>query len=175
MIACMPKSLKLLFLEDQKDRISRVDFKIIVKNDRQRRKLANVFLKNKEKLTSEEIYYAAMLFHHSANKNDVKKARNLMLLNIKRGELLKKKNKWVEKSKWLFAAATDRILLREGKPQKYGTQFHQKDINSPRELFDYDKNTSDKERVALYVPTLKQTLKNLKMMDREQQQVGKGR
>lgn len=175
MIAYMPKSLKTLFAEDQKDRLSCVDYRILIKNDRERRKLANVFLKNIDKLTSEEIYYAAMFFHHSANKNDVKKARDLMLLNIRRGELLKKKNKWAEKSKWLFAAATDRLLVREGKPQKYGTQFHQKTVDSPRELFKYDKGTTDKERVTLNVPTLKQALKNLKMMNREQQRVGKGR
>ncbi|HBH71294.1 MAG: hypothetical protein UU88_C0013G0010 [Parcubacteria group bacterium GW2011_GWC1_42_11] len=166
----MFKSLKTLFLEDQKDRISCVDFKIIVKNDRERRKLANVFLRNKEELTPEEIYYAAMFFHHSANKKDVKKARDLMLLNIRRSEFLKRKNKWVEKSKWLYAAATDRLLVRDGKPQKYGTQFYQKTIDSPRELFEYDKNTTDKERTSLHVPTLKQTLRNLERMDRKQQQ-----
>lgn len=169
----MPKSLKTLFAEDQKDRLSGADYKVLIKNDRERRRLANIFLKNKDKLTSEEIYCAAMFFHHSANKNDVKKARNLMLLNIKRGELLKKKNKWIEKSKWLFAAATDRLLVSEEKPQKYGTQFHQKTIDSPRELFKYDKNTTDKERTALYVPTLKQTLKNLGKMDKEQQRIKK--
>ena len=94
-----------------------------------------------------------------------------MLLNIKRGELLKKENKWIEKSKWLFAATTDRLLVREGKPQKYGTQFHQKNINSPRELFEYDKTTTDKERKALNVPTLKQTLRNLKKMDQNQRKI----
>lgn len=170
----MPKSLKTLFTEDQKDRTSGVDYKVLVKNDRKRRDLANAFLKSKEKLTPEEIYYAAMFFHHSANKNDVKKARSLAFLNMKRGGLLKKENKWVEKSKWLFAATTDRLLVREGKPQKYGTQFHQESIDSPRELFDYDKNTTDKERAALYVPTLKQTLRNLKKMDKEQQKMKKG-
>lgn len=167
----MLKSLKTLFTEDQNDRTSGVDYKIIIKNDRKRRELANVFLKVKEKLTMEEVYYAAMFFHHSANKNDIRKARGLALLNIKRGELLKKENKWVKKSKWLFAATTDRLLVREGRPQKYGTQFHQKDSNSSRELFDYDKSTTDKERTALYVPTLKQTLKNLKKMDKEQQKM----
>lgn len=170
----MPKSLKTLFAEDQKDRLSGVDYRILIKNDKERRKLANVFLKNKDRLTPEEIYYAAMFFHHSVNKKDVEKARGLMLLNIRRGELLKGKNKWAEKSKWLFAAATDRLLLREGKPQKYGTQFHQKTIDSPRELFEYDKNTTDKERLALCVPTLKQTLKNLKKMDMLQKQLKKG-
>jgi len=157
-------------MEDQKDRTSGIGYKTIIKNDRKRRELANVFLKNKEKLTMEEIYYAAMFFHHSANKNDIRKAKRLVSLNMKRGEFLKKENKWVEKSKWLFAATTDRLLVREGMPQKYGTQFYQKNINSPRELFDYDKSTTDKERVALYVPTLKQTLRNLKKMDKEQQE-----
>ena len=169
------KSLKTLFAEDQKDRISGIDYKIIIKNDRRRKELANIFLKNKEKLTPEEIYYAAIFFHHSTNNNDVRKARGLALLNIKRGELLKKENKWVEKSKWLFAATTDRLLIRERKLQKYGTQFHQKSIDSPRELFDYDKSTTDKERVALFVPTLKQTLRNLKKMDEEQQKIKNGK
>lgn len=171
----MLKSLKTLFAEDQKDRTYGVDYKIIIKNDRKRRELANVFLKIKEKLTMEEVYYAAMFFHHSISKNDIKKARNLALLNIKHGELLKKENKWVEKSKWLFAATTDRLLIREGKPQKYGTQFRQKTADSPRELFDYDKSTTDKERKALFVPTLKQTLRNLKKMDKEQQKMRKGK
>lgn len=163
----MPKSLKTLFAEDQKERLSGVDYKILIRNDRERRKLANVFLKSKDKLTSEEIYYAAMFFHHSANKTDVKKARDLMLLNIRRGELLKRKNKWAEKSKWLFAATTDRLLVRERRPQKYGTQFFQKDQKSPRKLFKYNKKTTDEERIALNVPTLEQLLAELKEMDRK--------
>lgn len=171
----MLKSLKTLFIEDQKDRTSGVDYKIIIKNDRKRRELANVFLKVKEKLTMEEVYYAAMFFHHSANKNDIRKARKIAFFNMERGKLLKKENKWIEKSKWLFAATTDRLLVREGKPQKYGTQFHQKTADLPRELFDYDKNTTDKERIALFVPTLKQTLRNLKKMDKEQQRMKKGK
>ncbi|OIP65716.1 MAG: hypothetical protein CO060_03720 [Candidatus Yonathbacteria bacterium CG_4_9_14_0_2_um_filter_43_16] len=48
---------------------------------------------------------------------------------------------------------------------------HQKNINSPRELFEYDKSTTDKERVALYVPTLKQTLRNLKKMDQDHRKI----
>ncbi len=161
----MVPTLKTLFHEDQKDRTSGVEYKILLKKDKERRKVARLLIKEKEKLTPEEIYYAALLFHHSPHNGDIKKAKNLALLNIKRGESLKKGNRWIEKSKWLVAGTTDRLLVREGKPQKYGTQFFQKSPNSPRKLFAYEKNTTDEERVSLNVPTLKQTLAELKEMD----------
>lgn len=163
----MQPSLKKLFAQDLRDRTSGVDYETLLKNDRERRKITNILIKEKEKLTPEEVYCAAIIFHHSPHKSDLKKAKSLAMLNVKRGKSLKKKNKWIEKSKWLVAGTTDRLLVREGKPQKYGTQFFQKNQNSPRKLFEYDKKTTDEERIVLNVPTLKQALAELKEMDKK--------
>src|SRR5436305_7811932 len=60
-------------------------------------------------------------------------------------------------SRWLAAAALDRWLMYQSKPQKYGTQF----VSDGKRyrLWDLDPATTDDERAANHVPSLQEQLK----------------
>ena len=57
------------------------------------------------------------------------------------------------RARWLYAAATDRKLIREGKKQKYGTQF-QISKNGIATPYPYAKSTTDVERSKFLVPPI---------------------
>ena len=58
-----------------------------------------------------------------------------------------------EKGRWLYAAATDRLCMTQGKRQKFGTQFGRRDGTC--ELLPVQKTTTDAERRAYGVLSLK--------------------
>jgi hypothetical protein len=56
--------------------------------------------------------------------------------------------------KWLSAAAWDRLMMRLGRPQWYGTQFTKSD-GGKWELYRVDESVvSDKDRAELGVPSI---------------------
>ena len=57
-----------------------------------------------------------------------------------------------ERAKWLAAAALDRKLMDEHKPQKYGTQFQMR--GGVWVLWEVDPTVTDAERDAWNVPPL---------------------
>jgi len=139
----MNKKLYQLFIEDQKDRKNLKTG--ITENDSKRKKEVINILNKKPKLTGQDYFYAAMIFHHGQKISDYKKAIKLAKIGAKM------KNK---SAKWLFAAATDRLLLNQGKKQKFGTQF--KEIKGKWILFPIDKNTTDTERAKFNVIPIKE-------------------
>ena len=52
----------------------------------------------------------------------------------------------------LAATAYDRVRMLEGRPQKFGTQFSER--NGQRELWPVDPSTTDSERAKWGLPTL---------------------
>jgi len=70
-------------------------------------------------------------------------ARDLLNLAIKKGA-------GDEDTRWLFAAATDRALMLEGKQQKYGTQFLE-----GKTFWPVDPKTTDEERQAFGIKPLR--------------------
>ncbi len=67
-------------------------------------------------------------------------------------------------SRWLAAAALDRWLMYQGKPQKYGTQFV---ADSTRwRLWDVDPSTTDAEHAANHVPSLQEQLQQVDIYTR---------
>jgi len=66
---------------------------------------------------------------------------------------------------WLAAAAIDRALENMGKAQKYGTQYIPVAMRSEcYALYIVDPRTTDAERAAMKVPTLKQALEQAKTL-----------
>ena len=59
-------------------------------------------------------------------------------------------------TKWLYAATLDRYLLSQGKKQKFGSQFIQKD--DTWELAPLDNSITDEERAKYYVPPISDAL-----------------
>jgi len=154
------KAIKKLFIEDQSDRKNNVqknNWVKISKNDNQRRKaIREIITKNKKNFTAQDYYMAAMIYQHGPSLTDSKKA---ILFARKSMEL------GYKKSKWLYAAAVDRFLMKQGKKQKYGTQFINK--NGKWSLYKIDISTTDKERAKFNVEPLKISLKIAKDLNKE--------
>jgi len=69
-----------------------------------------------------------------------------------------------EKAKWLYAAAQDRLLIKQGKKQKYGTQYKRKD--GIWFLYPVNKSINDRERKKYNVPTLKESFSKLEGLNK---------
>src|ERR671932_1680617 len=104
--------------------------------------------------TGEDCYHAAMLLQHSPHLADYWRAHLLAQRAVQLG---------YPPARWLVAAALDRWLMRQGGPQKYGTQYVP--AGAPRwvwwvwwgrryRLWDVDPATTDEERAAWGVPPL---------------------
>jgi hypothetical protein len=136
------KLIKKLFDEDQNDRISRKilkysdkkRWKIISSRDKKRLEIIKAIVK-KTPLEGIDYFRAGIIAQHSSAPEGIRFAQFLAKESIK---------KRYEKAKWLYAAATDRLLIMKKKPQKYGTQYGK--FENKWKLFPTNKKTTDKER-----------------------------
>lgn len=116
----MLKLLKYIFEQDQKDRREFIDAgndkelgKNMVKRDAKRLQVVSYLFEKGFINKPQEKYYAALIFHHGVEIENSKIAKRLA------------KEAWdggYEPAENLFKAATDRLLIRQGEPQRYGTQ-----------------------------------------------------
>lgn len=157
----MNKKLEQIYKEDQQDRTNPVFFKtpiIFRKRDEKRRWLVDEMIEKKKIKTGRDFYIAAMIFHHGHKIIHAKKA-----IKLAQNSILKRYGK----ARWLFAAATDRLLTKQGKKQKYGTQFFKKSARSKITLLPINKKTTDEERVYFNVPRLIEIKKSLVKLNRK--------
>ena len=120
---------------------------IIEKGDLQRRQQVTAMIKNNELRAPIDFYHAAMIFQHGDKQDDFWQAHILAKESVKRG---------YEQAKWLTAATYDRWLMSQKKPQKYGTQYTWN--GQSYQLYEYDPQTTDQERIDMNVPVLKEQL-----------------
>ncbi len=147
--------LQKLFNEDQSDRKAKIiDWEKVSKRDIARQTKVSAMLDKGLIKTARDYYHAAMIFQHAIEVSGNKLAQRLAKKSADMGE---------ENAKWLYAAATDRILLRQSKKQKYGTQYSQRCIAGQGdkvervfELYPYDETTTDEERKKYNVPVLEE-------------------
>jgi hypothetical protein len=142
-----------LHAEDQADRnlgYEDIDWSVVSERDEKRRSRALELLRLGELHTSEDFRRAALIFQHGATVEDARLALSLA---------------WVaasidpdnDKAKWLTAAAWDRLMMWQGQPQWYGTQFRKEEDGQWR-LYPIDEDAvTDEQRQALKVPTLDET------------------
>ncbi len=144
------KELEKLFKQDQTDRRNKKmleDFEKIIERDLKRRKKADDILKRGEVKTGRDFYIMAMLYQHGSKIGDTKKAIKFAKKGIDLGH---------EDAKWMFAASTDRLLTRQGRRQKFGTQFYNNLKTGEVHILPVNKRTTDKMRKEFNVPTLKE-------------------
>ncbi len=128
-----------------------IDWKKVVPQDAERRKRTMEIMKTGGLRTSEDYYNAALIFQHGDSAEDIKLAYSLATVAV----TLDPDNK---PAKWLTAAAWDRIMMRLGKPQWYGTQSFKPNGSDKWELYTIDeKAVSDEERKAYGVPSVKES------------------
>ncbi|MEM7049550.1 MAG: hypothetical protein AAF604_07825 [Acidobacteriota bacterium] len=100
-----------------------------------------------------------MVFQHGMTVEHFGRARDLAA----------KLNPDLPGAKWLYAAATDRWLIRQQKPQIYGTQFRKQSPDSPWTLEPLDPDAvTDEEREAYDVPPLAEARARVEAMNAEQ-------
>jgi len=116
--------------------------------DQRRRARADQLIDEDVLTAPEDYFHAAHLFQHGDLAGDSWKAHTLALKSAELGH---------EKARWTAAAAYDRWLMYQIRPQKYGTQYVS-DAKRQR-LWDVDPATSDEERADWDVPPLAEQLR----------------
>ncbi|MES2148190.1 MAG: hypothetical protein V4508_00215 [Pseudomonadota bacterium] len=143
--------LRTLKMEDQAARagpMAGVDWAKVTREDAARRDQLAEILRRGEVRTAEDYYNAALVYQHGAQVEEIRMAYSLALVSA----TLDPDN---GKAKWLTAAAWDRILMRQGKPQWYGTQFQCPHASTTCELYVVDETAvTDDDRKRAGVPPL---------------------
>ena len=160
--------IKSLFEEDQNDRIqlrkknysSKKLWTILKKNDERRRNAVNKILSNKKiKLRGIDYFRIGVVFQHGGTTQTTAQAKLFAQKGIALGH---------DKSKWLYAAATDRLLLMQNKKQKFGTQY-QKNAEGQWKLMPVSPSTIDAERKKYNVITLQKARNMAKFLTKREQ------
>ncbi len=152
------KIIRILFEEDQNDRNSKFLKKfsdkerlyLIYKKDKKRIKIIENILKKGPVFRGADFFRIGFIFGHMGSMTYFKKT----IFFAKKGIELNH-----QKSKWLYAAAVDKILVNQKKNQKFGTLF-KKDENGKWDIYPVDKKTTDRERKEFNIISL-QEIKDL--------------
>ena len=111
--------------------------------DQQRRQRISALMVDQDLWEAVDYFHTAQIFQHGDTTEDAWNAYQLALQGTALGE---------PRARWMTAAAYDRWLMYQGKPQKYGTNYvsdgkHQR-------LWEVDPTTTDADRAAWDVPPL---------------------
>jgi len=151
----MHKELKFLFDEDQYECIHQPRdgtpeyFALRQKCKARISKVKEIVKLNKD-LLGDDYFHASIIFMHGDCPDDFWQAYTLFL---------KATDQNYEGAKRFAAAAFDKWLMYQGKPQKFGLQYVPDGIGL--RLWDVDSKTTDKERADWDVPTLEQLNENV--------------
>ncbi len=153
----MNEEIQALFQADQADR--QADRPLppdLTERDRARRETLEGLIAAGALQTTEDYFHAALIFQHGEHLNDYWRARELAIQAAERGS---------RPGRWLAAAAYDRWLMRQGKPQKYGTQYVAS--GGCWMLWELDSATTDEERAAWNVPALAEARRRAEEMTQQ--------
>jgi hypothetical protein len=143
------------FLSDQEERSKEIaDVAAAMRRDAVHRDVVRIAMARRALRTADDYYHAAMILHHGAGSAA---AREL----AKKAVELRPS---FAAARWLYAAATDRALRAEGKPQIFGTQYERVSGRWTLEPFDPGA-VDDAERARWRVRPLAETRKMLEEMN----------
>lgn len=156
----MNQELHDLFVADQTDRndhpaYDTPEYWQLRERDALRRQRVNELLAKGLLTAPDDYFHAALIFQHGDTVQEVWQAHELAQKAAELGSTQSMGG--YKDSRWLAAAALDRWLMYQGKPQKYGTQFVPD--GKRWRLWDLDPTTTDAERTANHVPVLQEQLK----------------
>jgi ketosteroid isomerase-like protein len=140
--------LARLYDEDQGDRAmayDKIDWAQVNPRDEARRKRVDEIIAAGGARAADDYYHAAMVYQHGNKPDEIQRAHDLA---VKAVEL----DPSHDSAKWLAAAAEDRKLMYEYKPQKWGTQY--KKIDGKWVVWPVDPAITDEQRDAWNVPPL---------------------
>jgi hypothetical protein len=141
---------------DRKDHSISGNAGLLTERDTLRRQAVRELIQSNELTTADDFYYASMIFHHGNSIEDSERAMELSKKAIDLGH---------EKAKRMYALCIDRYLIKQGKLQKFGTQYHKRDANSMWEMIPLDPNTTDEERRKYDVESLEQLKEHINKLN----------
>lgn len=155
----MNQELRDLFVADQTERRGDIgpdnpEYRQLRERDAGRRQRVNEIIAEGHLTAPDDYFHAALIFQHGEILEDIWRAHELAQ---KAAEMGATASMGYKDSRWLAAAALDRWLMYQGKPQKYGTQFVPD--GKRWRLWDFDPATTDAERTAHHIPSLQEQLK----------------
>ncbi len=152
----MNKELQSLYEQDQADRfeMQKLTREQIVHRDRIRRQRVEELRECEALQVPEDFFHAAMIFQHGETLEHYWQAYELAKKGAKLGHLACRR---------LTAATYDRWLMRQGKPQMYGTQYILK--GGRWVLYEVEPTTTDAQRAEWNVPLLDQALQRAEEMN----------
>ncbi len=151
----MNQELRELYEQDQAERKGPLSPELM-ERDRKRRQRVEELLDSGSVVSADDYFHAAMVFQHGEKLEDYWKAHELARKAAEQGHTA---------GRWLAAAAYDRWLMNQGKPQKYGTQYTARD-DGPFTLWDVDPTTTDEERAEWNVPPLAEAIRRAEEINR---------
>src|SRR4028118_774119 len=136
----MCSELQDLFRADQDDRMYHPDYgtpeyRLLRERDAERRKRLEAIIASGGLKVPEDYYHAAWILNHGDSSGEIWQAHILAKEAVKLG---------LHRGRWLAAAAYDRWLMYQGRPQKYGTQIVPD--GKQQRVWDVEPATSDVER-----------------------------
>ena len=105
-----------------------------------------------------DAFHAAIILHHGIENEYAVAANDLCKYAVAR---LGDNHKDIRSARWLYAASYDRILVHDGKLQKFGTQFVKNKDGKFELATPIDSATTDEERAWYGIPAIEETLKRL--------------
>lgn len=156
----MQPELRNLFDADRRERqphprVGSPEYVTLRARDAERRQRVSELLAQGSVSTGEDYYHAALIFQHGDAVDEIAQARSCALKAAELGHA---------PARWLAAAALDRWLMYQGKPQKFGTNIVPD--GTRQRVWDVDPSTTDAEREAWDVPPIAE-------MERRAAQVGR--
>jgi len=166
-LASINLEVRELFREDQSDRRppegEEIDWSVVTPRDEARRARVREMIEAQELKAAEDYYHAAMVLQHGSELEDYRLAHEMCLQAVQ----LDPEHTG---ARWLAAAALDRWLVNQDKPQRYGTQFRK--VDGVWELCEVDPAVTDEERAEWNVPSLAEAQARAKRMNAPAGEVG---
>jgi hypothetical protein len=150
------RELQALYEADQRDRRRAEHWDGVQARDQEPRRRVEALIEEGALGRAEDYFHAAMVFQHGEQPDHFMQAHELAKRAAELG---------MEHAKWLAAAALDRWLMVQHKPQRYGTQYQASDGRWV--LYEVDPTTTDDERAEWNVPPLTEALERAEQMTKE--------
>ena len=160
-VASIHPELYAMFQADQADRrVKPIDWDVVGPRVEARRARVAEILAAGEARVSADWYHAAMVYQHGPALADTQLAQEYALKALEIEPVH-------EPARWLAAATEDRVLMRQNRPQKWGTQFH-KGPDGLWRLWEVDPAVTDEERAEWNVPPIAEAQARAEQMNRDQ-------
>jgi hypothetical protein len=147
--ATLNPELTQLFDDDQGDRNAKtyesIDWSKVAPRDEARRKRVDEIIAAGGAHAADDYYHAAMVYQHGNAADEIQRAHDLAAKAVELDPAH-------DAARWLAAAAEDRKLMYEYKPQKWGTQY--KKVDGKWIVWPVDPAITDAQRAEWDAPPL---------------------